>query len=145
METAITASEFERRVTLLSLSGFGPGLPRKRRDRHIFLKSVTLVLGHGHSYNEASINEALLSWLGAMGPGARMDHVSLRRYLIDEGYVTRDPAGRVYDVRPSEAAHSLFEPEVDGVDPLEIVRVARAEQEERRRLRRADMSGRRPS
>ncbi|MBN1461411.1 MAG: DUF2087 domain-containing protein [Armatimonadetes bacterium] len=140
MDAVVTSSEFERRVASLGLGGFGPGLPRKQRDRHILLKSVALVLGHGRSYTEPEINEVLQSWLDAIGPNARMDYVSLRRCLVDEGYVTRDPAGRVYAVRPSDAGRFMFEVEVDSVDPIEIVRSARAEREGRRQ--RAGVRGR---
>ena len=137
MEAKITASEFEERVASLTLGGFGPGLPRKRRDQRILLKSVAVHLGHGSSYSETEINDALQSWIDGMGSGVRMDHVSLRRYLIDEGYVTRDAAGRTYEVCRSESLHSTFELDVDDVDPLRVVRDARAEHALRRRERAA--------
>jgi hypothetical protein len=93
METAIDTGEFERRMVALCLGGVGPALPRRRRDRHILLKSAVLLLGHGRAYTEAAINGLLESWLDAVGPAVRLDHVSLRRHLIDQGYVVRDPAG----------------------------------------------------
>ena len=135
METEITTGEFQRRIAALCLGGVGPSLPRRRRDRHILLKSVALLLGHGGSYTEARINAVLKAWLEAMGPSVRLDHVSLRRHLIDEGYVVRDRAGRTYEVCPSQASSGLFEPALEHVDPLESVRTARAEREERRRRR----------
>ena len=134
-ETTITTGEFARRMAELCLGGVGPGLPRRRRDRHILLKSVALLLGHGSKYTEATINDVLKSWLEAMGPSVRLDHVSLRRHLIDEGYVVRDPAGRTYEVSPSQAPRALFESALEYVDPLEAVRAARTEREERRRRR----------
>jgi hypothetical protein len=137
MEAKVTTSEFEQRVASLSLGGFGPGLPRKRRDRQILLKSVAVRLGHGRSYSEADINDALQSWLDGMGPGARMDHVSLRRYLIDERYVTRDAGGATYEICQSESLRSVFEPEVDSVDSFRVVSDARADQDRRRRDRAA--------
>ena len=144
MEKTITTPEFERRMAALCLGGLGPAMPRKRRDRHILLKSVALLLGHGREYTEAALNDVLKSWLEAVGRGVRIDHVSLRRYLIDEGYVTRDSAGRVYEVCTSDAVPGLFEPELNGVDPLVAVREARAEQKERRR-RWAGRTGRQPN
>jgi hypothetical protein len=132
-ETAITSCEFRRRITALCLGGVGPSLPRRRRDRHILLKSVALLLGHGRAYTESTINTVLKSWLAKVGPAVRLDHVSLRRYLIDEGYVIRDHAGSIYEVSPTSDWSHLFEPGVDDVDPLEAVRAARAERDKRRR------------
>ena len=144
IDTAITSREFRRRITALCLGGVGPGLPRKQRDRHILLKSVALLLGHGRAYTESTINTALKLWLATAGPAVRLDHVSLRRHLIDEGYVTRDSVGSRYEVSPSCEWSNLFEPEVDNADPLEAVRAALAERDSRR-SRRASSSARQPN
>ncbi|MBN2566315.1 MAG: DUF2087 domain-containing protein [Candidatus Eisenbacteria bacterium] len=133
--TTITREEFEERIAALCTGGVGPGLPRKRRDRNILLRGVVLVLGHGRTYTEPALNDALESWLEAVGPAVRIDHVSLRRYLIDEGYVTRDAAGREYRVCASEERSDLFEPAVDHADVLAAVRAAAAERAERRSRR----------
>ena len=145
METTICTREFEQRMIALCLGGVGPALPRRRRDRHILLKSVVLLLGHGRAYTEAAINDLLESWLDAVGPAVRLDHVSLRRHLIDRGYVVRDPAGGTYQVCPSQARRCLFEPGVDDVNPLAAVRAARAEREERRRRHSRSLGDRQPN
>jgi hypothetical protein len=136
-EGTIDSSEFERRIAAFCLGGVGPGLPRKQRDRHIFLKSVALHLGHGREYTESSINTALESWLEAVGEGVRIDHVSLRRYLVDEGYVVRDRAGSTYRVLPSSVWSDLFEPAVDAVDVVRAIHAAAAERTERRKRARS--------
>jgi hypothetical protein len=138
VDKPITTPEFERRLRVLCLSGFGPSLPKRRRDRLIILKSVVLSLGHGREYSEAEVNDALRSWLAAVGPGIRVDHVSLRRHLVDEGYITRDAAGHLYTVCASEGSPGEFEPMVDEVDTLGAVRQAQEEREERRRRHKAD-------
>ena len=143
-DTAITSREFERRITALCLGGVGPALPRRRRDCHILLKSVALLLGHGRAYTEPALNTVIESWLAAVGPSVRLDHVSLRRHLVDEGYVVRDLAGRKYSVCPSREWRSLFEPEVDDVDVLGAIRAAQAEREERR-SRRGSSRSRQPN
>jgi len=132
-DTTITAAEFEQRIADLCLGGIGPGLPRKRRDRHILLKAAAMALGQGSEHSEGAINEVLESWLDSLGPAVRLDHVSLRRYLIDEGYVERDVAGRVYRVREVESQPERFQLAVESLDSLEIVRRASADRERRRR------------
>jgi hypothetical protein len=133
-ETAISRDEFERRTAALFVGGVGPGLPRKRRDRHILLKGAAVALGHGRTLTEAALNDELERWLAALGPAVRLDHVSLRRYLIDEGFLVRDPAGKRYSVCSTEDWAHVFEPSVDDVDVAEVVRRELAEREQRRSL-----------
>jgi hypothetical protein len=131
-DTVITRAVFERRIADLCLGGVGPGLPRRQRDRHVLLKAVVLSIGQGRKLSEKVLNDSLRSWLNAVGAHVSMDHVSLRRYLIDGGYIARDRAGREYTVLPSDMTPGVFEPAVDVVDPIEVVRAASRTRAERR-------------
>ena len=133
MKEPITASEFERRMAELCLGGFGPSMPRKQRDRHILLKSMALLLGHGREYSEPALNDVLQAWVQAAGPRVLIDHVSLRRYLVEEGYVERDRAGHLYRVCAADSKESLFDAGLEGIDPFRAVSEAIAEREQRRR------------
>ena len=130
----IPAIEFERKIAELCLGGVGPGLPRKSRNRHILLKAAAMAIGQGSQRTEKEINELLASWLDALGPTVRLDHVSLRRHLIDEGYVERDPAGAVYNIHNPDSQPVQFEPAVEAFDTIQVLRRA-SEERERKRLR----------
>jgi hypothetical protein len=132
VETMIGSREFAKRLEALCLSGAGPQLPRKRRDKHILLKSIALTLRQGHVYTEAVINKALKVWLFLVGHSISMDHVSLRRHLVDEGYLVRDAAGSRYEVAKLSSHQVQFEPSVDKVDPVGLVRAARIARAEKR-------------
>jgi len=131
----ITASNFAERVVRLLGSPL-PGLPRKRRDRHILLKAALLCLKAQHGYAQGELDTSLMRWLA--GPGSRVgvDHVALRRCLVDEGYLVRDPAGALYRTRPEGRRTFAFDPEVEDVDVEAALLGAADERERRKRERR---------
>ena len=132
MRTTISARQFAKRLRALALSHAGCGLPRRAHDRNIVFKAAALGLAAQASYTEPHLNEALRGWLDAMGFRAMIDHVSLRRHLVDEGYLARDAAGRRYEVRLDGGRAASFEPAVNRAEPSHIVEDARREAERRR-------------
>lgn len=58
-------------------------LPAQRRKRLVVLERLALEFDAGRRYPEAAVNERL----GAFHP----DHSSLRRALVDEGFLDREP------------------------------------------------------
>ena len=83
MTSKIRTAEFKNRLAVLCLRGRGGGFPRKHRDQHILFKSITLMLETKRDYSETEVNECLAIWLSHVGRSIEIDHVSLRRYLVD--------------------------------------------------------------
>ena len=130
--TKITVTTFKNRLTTLCLKKGGRGLPRKPTDRHILFKSIVLTLDARATYTETNLNQVLIEWLESVGQLIEIDHVTLRRHLVDEGYLARDPAGTSYSVLPAAGA-DRFEPAIDALDPLVVIEEARRQQEEKKR------------
>lgn len=124
-EPPIDAAEFKRRLAALCASGVGPGLPRKRRDTHILLRSMAMGFDPAGRYSERAVGEVLRRWLAAAGPRVDLDHVSLRRALVDEGYLARDAAGASYEVRWTGRGGVTFAAAVDELRPLDLLVAAR--------------------
>lgn len=135
----ITTERFVRRLGALVLSGVGPGLPRREMDAHVLLKAVALVLRPGSTYSEPALGRALASWLDSAGARISIDPVSLRRSLVDHGYLRRDAAGRVYEVQAGSRV--AFAPEVDTLDPLALMTDAQERSRREAARRRALDSG----
>ena len=137
----ITADEFKRRLEALCLSPGGRGLPRKRRDCDILFKSIILALEPSRDYSEKEVNQAVEEWLADIGQAIEIDYVTLRRHLVDAGYLIRDLAGTSYRVG-LEVIADLFEPAADTIDPRAVVEEARRLKEQRKRqyLERSDRS-----
>ncbi len=135
--TAVSAQQFATRLAQLCVTGVGLGLPNKRIDQQLLLMSIRLTLEAGRRYEETELNAAITRWKAEVGINIDLDHVSLRRHLVDEGYVVRDPAGNCY-----QAAHSrsedLFDPAIAGLDQGGIIRAAL---ERRERRKQAHQSG----
>ncbi len=129
----ITAEQFKKRLVTLCLRGGGAGLPRRPRDRQILLKSIVLLMDPEHAYAPAALDELLKSWLAQIGRCCETDHATLRRLLVDEGYLERPPDGRFYRVCTPGPAATDFESAVNGVDVVATVQEARGAAAQRRR------------
>lgn len=132
-EELIRVGEFYR---LLENIFRGKGFPRKRRQQHVLLKSVVLLLEPEQDYSEHQINDTLQKWLDTIGKSLEIDRVSLRRRLVDEGYLVRDRAGRIYRVNEGNM-DSLFEQGINAVNPVAVIEEA----ERRRVLRKREFLG----
>jgi hypothetical protein len=117
----LTVEQFEERMAELCLRSGVAGLPRKPRDRHILLKSVVLTLDRDRDYTEREIGDKLAYWLVDIYTSADLDHVTLRRLLVDTGYLERTADGSSYKVADPASAEGMFVPEVDTVDVYEAI------------------------
>ena len=75
-------------------------------DRSLVLALAATAIEAGREHREAEVNRLLEAWL--QGPGAmlRTDHVELRRWLVDAGFIGRDGFGRAYLRGEAEAARA---------------------------------------
>jgi hypothetical protein len=129
----ITVAKFIERLETLCSRQSAPGLPRKQQDRQILFKSVTLTLDPARTYAEVDLNQALSNWLANAGSMLEIDHVTLRRHMVDEGFLLRDSAGQAYMVNTAEAVAALFDPAINALDPVAVVEEAKERREERKR------------
>jgi hypothetical protein len=60
-------------------------LPARRARRRLLLDQVAQAFEPGRTYPEAAVNEILKQVFD--------DHCTLRRYLVDEEFMSRSPAG----------------------------------------------------
>ena len=125
----ITASQFADRFVSLILGG--RDMPKKHLDRHILLISSILKLDPGRQYSESELNDQLLKWTSRFGPNFGLDHVTLRRFLVDERYLKRDTAGTAYQ-RETTALPYTFDPSIESLDLEELIHEARREREKRK-------------
>ena len=66
-------------------------------DRALVLALAANAIEAGRPHREDEVNRRLLDWLADVGAMLRTDHVELRRWLVDGGYVARDPWGHAYE------------------------------------------------
>ena len=122
----LTASQFTDRFVSLVLAG--RELPKKHLDRHILLISSILKIEPGRQYSEKEINEELQIWIIRFGRSFGLDHVTLRRYLVDEKYLVRDSAGGTY-VLAAEGLPYTFDQSIRELDLEKLVSEAKQARE----------------
>lgn len=72
-------------------------------DRALVLALAACAIEPGPPLREHEVNRRLLDWLGDVGSMLSTDHVELRRWLVDGGYVARDGRGLAYVRGPAAA------------------------------------------
>ena len=101
----IEVSQFKDRFAALIVGG--QGFPKKQLDRHILFVSAAMGLEPGRTYTEGELNDQLRAWTAQFGEPVQLDHVTLRRFLVDEGYLQRDSAGASYELRTSDWPYTV--------------------------------------
>ena len=125
--------EFQNRLVTLCVQSGNTGLPRKQRDRHIILKSVVLTLDRTAHYTEAAVNRKLQAWLREIGSLIKLDHVILRRVLVDEEFLGRSQDGSRYWVAAMSRKQLPFSPAVEDLDVPQLLSEGKARIERRKR------------
>jgi len=123
-EYLIKKNEFKKRLENLYVRSGVLKLPRKPRDRHILLKSIALILDKNREYTQPEINAAIGSWLSYAVCETNIDHVWLRRQLVDAGYISRDRSGKSYRLSSDYTDMITFEPSIEQIDPFKVIKNA---------------------
>ena len=132
MSPPMSVDEYKQQLGTLCTRGGVREWPRKTEDQHVLLKSATYSLEAEREYSEKELNEHLAVWCKQVGQNFIVDYASLRRWLVDAGYLKRDAAGTGYTL-DEEQGLRMFEREVGSVDPVAVVDSAQREIEERKR------------
>lgn len=94
------STETEVRAVLKRMLANGPltALPTRPRDLDVFLRLAAGQLKAGRPYSEAQVNELLQAWLEPFSSPFGVDHVTVRRCLVDARLLRRDRAGATYEL-----------------------------------------------
>jgi len=109
-------------------------LPSRRADLEVLLALAAALFEPGRLYREGEINERLRGWLQRFAAPHQVDHVTLRRALVDMRYLLRDAPGLAYRCNPAKIAARLT-PAAYGVDPGAIHEMRVRERAERKHRR----------
>lgn len=123
----ITVEQFKKSFLAIILKG--NRFPKKRIDQQVLLLTAKPFIDPDLSYSEKGFNEALLNWIEAYG--IVIDHVTLRRAMVDEGMVNRDAAGAVYILNP-DYQYIDHDPAIHTLDLDQLIREEEDEIERRR-------------
>lgn len=125
--------------TLLSLKRLlanGPltAVPKRPSDQQLLVTLASAQFEAQRSYREPEVNETLVTWIATFCEPHGIDHVTLRRLLVDSRLLTRSPSGSNYRVNPERLAEVEA---VATIAPAEVLSEIRSERESRKRRRAA--------
>jgi hypothetical protein len=92
------ASVLDRFAALSVRRGLSLGILHASRiaDFNLMLAVAARAFAAGRSYAEGQVNDILRDWLAHEGSMLSVDHVELRRWLVDCRVLARDDYGRAY-------------------------------------------------
>jgi hypothetical protein len=123
----LSSEQFSKRLAELCLRSNLAAIPKKELDQHILLKSAVLLIGSTAVFTEKEISARLEIWTSEVCKIQNFDRVSLRRWLVDAGYLSRSKDGAAYQIAQPAPLPQLFAPQVDQLDVLQILSAARDE------------------
>ena len=106
-------------------------LPKSRKDTEAVLALAASSLDPRETYSEHELNIALSEWMAGFVDPATMDHVTLRRCMVDIFMLLRDPHGRSYRTNQT-VINQVIEPEARAVQPLLVMNEVAAERAKRK-------------
>ena len=106
-------------------------------DFALLMAAAAHAFAPGRTYTEPEVNERLRAWLAGAGAMLEVDHVELRRWLVDTGALARDGFGRAYARGTPGAAIEAAVRALAGQDLAALARDARDEEAARRDARKA--------
>jgi hypothetical protein len=122
----------ETHKTLKRLLVNGPltGYPARPADQELIIELAALKLDAAATYREPELNAVLKDWLATFCAPFGIDHVTLRRELVDRRFLSRDTAGASYAVNRERIAAVT----ADGtVEPGAVLAEIHHEREARKR------------
>lgn len=103
------------------------GWPRRPADQDLLVALTAARFEPGREYREAQVNEVIESWLATFVAEYGIDHVSMRRALVDARFLVRDRAGATYRLDAGRV-----QGEDAKVEPASLLAEIRAERDARK-------------
>jgi hypothetical protein len=117
------------------------GLPKRPADQELLAALAAARFEAGTTYSEAQVNEQLIAWLETISEPFGIDHVTLRRMLVDSRLLVRTSTGSTY--RMNEARRGELQG-LEGVDPAALLDDIAHERDRRKARHSAGPEGGRP-
>ncbi|MCY7389352.1 MAG: DUF2087 domain-containing protein [Burkholderiales bacterium] len=129
----------ERFRKLAVKRGLTPGglLDASPADFDLLLLSIRRAFETSRTYAEREVNELVAQWLVSVGAMLDVDHVELRRWLVDLAVLSRDPYGHAYSVAEMPAHLVKLDADTAQLDFKREFADANARESQKRAARKA--------
>jgi hypothetical protein len=123
-------------LSLKRLLANGPltAVPRRPSDQRLLVSLAAAQFDPDKAYREREVNETLKEWLKTFCEPHGIDHVTLRRMLVDSRLLSRTTSGSTYRINPEKCREVEA---LKGAEPAAVLAEIRDERESRKRKRAA--------
>ncbi len=104
-------------------------VPKRPADQQLLVALAAAQFEPGKTYAEAEVNETLERWMSTFCEPDGIDHVTLRRMLVDSRLLMRTRSGSAYRLSGKRAETEALE----AVEPAGVLAEVRSERESRKR------------
>jgi hypothetical protein len=121
-----------RALRRLLANGRLVAVPKRPADQALLAELAATQFDADAAYVESDVNDCLRAWLATISEPFGIDHVTLRRMLVDAGLLRRTSTGSAYRVNAQRLA------DIDAVrnlDPARVLAEIRHERDRRKRQR----------
>ena len=138
------SSALDRFAALSVRSGVALGILHASRiaDFNLMLAAAAHAFAAGRSYTEREVNDILRGWLAHEGSMLTVDHVELRRGLVDCRVLARDDYGRAYTLGAPSPEIAALIAALSGTDLRAHGAAARARDTQAREVRKRNWAAR---
>jgi hypothetical protein len=120
----------QRSLRRLLANGRLTALPKRPSDQVLLATLAVSRMDPDRTLTEAEVNEALVAWLDDVSEPYGIDHVTMRRLIVDSRLLNRTPSGSTYVVNDAKRG------EIDAVrelNPAEVLAGIVDERDQRKR------------
>lgn len=108
-------------------------MPKTRKDTETFLALAASNLDPRIKYSESEVNKELAEWMADITCPIGLDHVTLRRYLVDLCFLLRDAPGSSYSANQT-VINNAIDPSARSIQPRSILEDVQRERDQRKRV-----------
>jgi hypothetical protein len=127
-----TRDKAHRDLKRLLANGPLTGVPKRPSDQDLLAVLAASQFEAQSTYREIEVNEKLKAWLQSFCDSFGIDHVTLRRLLVDSRLMSRTISGSTYRVNKERVGEMEA---VRTVEPARVLAEIRRERDSRKRQR----------
>ena len=126
-----TASEVEQLLSRLLKGGPLRRLPRTQSETAVVLALGASMVDPQRGYDEVEISRVIMEWMSGFCDQNRLDHVTMRRYMVDHRLLQREAQGAGYRANQTIIG-TIIEPSARSTIPGDILDRLTIERAERK-------------
>lgn len=117
-----------RALTRLLANGPLTNVPKRLSDQRLLVALAAAQFEPQRTYREEEVNEVLRAWMETFCDPYAIDHVTLRRLLVDARLMSRTTSGSSYRIDAEKVALPA-----ETVEPAAVLAEIRSQRESRKR------------